>query len=131
MQIYNRKRAELNTHAHARTHTRTHTHARTHGRTHARTVARRHAHTHARTRAHTHTLVLKVKKQGLTETRTRIKEKKYLLSKLLNVTYIMMIMYYVTPMMPLYNGFYLFPLSRAVNLNRLIFDPSEVEFHQY
>ena len=42
-----------------------------------------------------------------------------------------MIMYYVAPMMPLYNGFYLFPLSRAVNSNRLIFDPSEVEIHQY
>ena len=28
---------------------------------------------------------------------------------------------------PLYNGFYLFPLSRAINSNRLIFDPSEVE----
>ena len=27
---------------------------------------------------------------------------------------------------PLYNGFYLFPLSRAVNSNRLIFDPSLV-----
>ena len=39
-----------------------------------------------------------------------------------------MIMYHVKPMIPLYNGFYLFPLSRAVNLNRLIFDPSEVEF---
>ena len=101
------------------------------------------------THAHiTHTLVLKVKK-GLTETRTRIHEKKYLylirlalmycclpielqrkLSKLLKVTYIIMIMYYVTPMIPLYNGFYLFPLSHAVNSNRLIFDPSEVEVHQ-
>ena len=40
-------------------------------------------------------------------------------------------MYYVTPMVPLYNGFYLFPLARAVNSNRLIFDPSEVEIHQY
>ena len=39
-------------------------------------------------------------------------------------------MYYVTPIIPLDNGFYLFPLSRAVNSNRLIFDPSEVEFHQ-
>ena len=28
------------------------------------------------------------------------------------------------------NGFYLFPLSRAVNSNRLIFDPSEVEIRQ-
>ena len=42
-----------------------------------------------------------------------------------------MIMSYVTPMMLLYNGFYLFPLSRAVNSNRLIFDPSEAEIHQY
>ena len=42
-----------------------------------------------------------------------------------------MIMYYVTPMVPLYNGFYLFPLSRAVSSNRLSFDPSEVEIHQY
>ena len=39
-------------------------------------------------------------------------------------------MYYVTPMIPLYNGFYLFPLLRAVNSNRLIFDPSDVEIHQ-
>ena len=38
-----------------------------------------------------------------------------------------MIMYHVTRMLPLYNGFYLFPLSRAVNSNRLIFDPSEVK----
>ena len=53
------------------------------------------------------------------------------LSKQLKVTYIIMIMYDVTPMIPLYNGFYLFPLSRAVNSNRLIFDPSEVEIHQY
>ena len=53
------------------------------------------------------------------------------LSKLLKVTYIIMIMYYVTPMIPLYNGFYLFPLSRAVNSNRLIFDPSEFEIHLY
>ena len=50
---------------------------------------------------------------------------------MLKVTYIIMIMFYVTPMIPLYNGFYLFPLSRAVNSNRLIFDPSEVEIHQY
>ena len=28
-------------------------------------------------------------------------------------------------MIPLGNGFYLFPLSRAVNSNSLIFDPSE------
>ena len=28
-------------------------------------------------------------------------------------------------MIPLCNGFYLFPLSRAVNSNNLIFDPSE------
>ena len=34
-------------------------------------------------------------------------------------------------MIPLSNGFYLFPLSCAVNWNRLIFDPSEVEIHQY
>ena len=39
-------------------------------------------------------------------------------------------MYYVTPMIPLYNGFYLFPLLHAVNSNRLIFDPSDVEIHQ-
>ena len=51
------------------------------------------------------------------------------LSKLLKITYIIMMIYYVTPMMPLYNGFYLFSLSRAVNSNRLIFDPSEVEIH--
>ena len=42
-----------------------------------------------------------------------------------------MIMYYVTHMIPLYNGFYLFPLTHAVNSNRLIFDPSEVEIYQY
>ena len=42
-----------------------------------------------------------------------------------------MIMSYVTPMMLLYNGFYLFLLSHAVNSNRLIFDPSEAEIHQY
>ena len=53
------------------------------------------------------------------------------LSKQLKVTYISMIKYDVTPMIPPYNGFYLFPLSRAVNSNRLIFDPSEVEIHQY
>ena len=52
------------------------------------------------------------------------------LSKLLKVTYIIMIMYYVTPMIRFYNGFYLFTLSRAVNSIRLIFDPSEVEIHQ-
>ena len=50
------------------------------------------------------------------------------LSKQLKVTYIIMIMFDVTPMIPLYNGFYLFPLSRAVNSNRLIFDPSELKF---
>ena len=49
------------------------------------------------------------------------------LSKTLKVTYIITIMYYVTPMVALYNGFYLFLLSRAVNSNRLIFDPSEVK----
>ena len=53
------------------------------------------------------------------------------LSKLLKVAYMIMILYYVTPMIPLYNCFYLFPLSRAVNSNHLIFDPSEVEIHQY
>ena len=53
------------------------------------------------------------------------------LSKMEKVTYIIMIRYYVTPKIPLYNGFYLFPLSRAVNSNRLIFNPSEVEIHQY
>ena len=53
------------------------------------------------------------------------------LSKMLKVTYIIMIIYYVMPMIPLYNGSYLFPLSRSVNLNRLIFDPSEVDTHQY
>ena len=53
------------------------------------------------------------------------------LSKMVKVTYIIMIMYYVTPLIPLYNGFYMFPLSRAINSNRLIFDPSEVEIHQY
>ena len=41
-----------------------------------------------------------------------------------------MIMYYVTPKIPIYNCFYLFPLSRAINSSRLIFDPSEVETHQ-
>ena len=35
-----------------------------------------HARTHALTHAHTQTFLLKVKKKGLTETRTRIKEKK-------------------------------------------------------
>ena len=53
------------------------------------------------------------------------------LSKMVKVTYIIMIMYYVTPLIPLYNGFNLFPLSCAINSNRLIFDPSEVEIHQY
>ena len=42
-----------------------------------------------------------------------------------------MIMNFVTTMISLYNGFYLFHLSRAVNSNRLIFDTSEVEIHQY
>ena len=41
------------------------------------------------------------------------------------------IKYYVNTYIPLYNGFYLFPLSRAVNSNRLIFDPSEVKIDQY
>ena len=55
------------------------------------------------------------------------------LSKTLKVTYIIMIMYNATPscMIPLYNGFYLFPLPRAVNSNRLIFYPSKVEIHHY
>ena len=48
---------------------------------------------------------------------------------MLKITYIIMIMYYVTPMTQLSNGFYLFPLSRAVNSNRLIFDQSEIEIH--
>ena len=34
-------------------------------------------------------------------------------------------------MIPLYNGFYLFPLSRAVNSNSLIFDPSEFKIDLY
>ena len=99
-----------------------------------------------RTQAH---LYEKLKK-SLTENRTRMNEKKYLclirltlmfcclptelqrkLSKMVKVTYITMILYYVTPMIPLYNVFYLFPLSHAINSNRLIFDPSEVEIHQY
>ena len=42
------------------------------------------------------------------------------LDKMLKVTYIIMIMYYVTSIIPLYKGFYLFPLSRAVNSNRPI-----------
>ena len=50
---------------------------------------------------------------------------------MLKVTYIIMIMYYATPMTPLYNATYLFPLSRAVNSNRLLFDPSKVEIDQY
>ena len=89
-------------------------------------------------------------KKGLTETRIRLKEKKYLyltrltfmfcylptelqrkLSKMLKFTGIIMILYYVTPMISHYNGFYLFPLSRAVNSNLLIFDPSGVKIHQY
>ena len=42
-----------------------------------------------------------------------------------------MIMDYVTPIIPPYNCFYLFLLSRPVDSNRLIFDPSEVEINQY
>ena len=53
------------------------------------------------------------------------------LSNMLKVTYIIMIMYYVTPMIPLFKGFYLFPLSHAVNSNGLIFDPSEVKIDLY
>ena len=34
-------------------------------------------------------------------------------------------------MISLYNGFYLFPLSRAVNSNSLIFDPSEFKIDLY
>ena len=34
-------------------------------------------------------------------------------------------------MVPLYNGFYPFPLSRAVNSNSLIFDPSEFKIDLY
>ena len=34
-------------------------------------------------------------------------------------------------MVPLYNGFYPFPLSRAVNSNSLIFDPSEFKIGLY
>ena len=34
-------------------------------------------------------------------------------------------------MIPFCNGFYLFPLSRAVNSNSLIFDPSEVKIGLY
>ena len=52
------------------------------------------------------------------------------LRKMLKVTYTIMLIYFVTPMIPIYNGFYLLPLLRAVNSNRLIFDPSEVEIHQ-
>ena len=108
------------------------------------------ARTHTYARSHTRTHIFIKSKKGLTETRTRIKEKNYLyfirltlmycclptelqrkLSKMLKVTYIIMIMYYVTPMIPFYTGFCLFPLSHAVNSNRLIFDPSEVEIHQY
>ena len=53
-----------------------------------------------------------------------------MLTKLLKVTYIL---YYVNTytMIPLYNGFYLFPLSRAVNSNSLIFDPSEFKIGLY
>ena len=53
------------------------------------------------------------------------------LSEMMKVTNIIMIMYYVTPLIPLYNGFYLFPLSRAINSNRLIFDPSEFKIDLY
>ena len=38
---------------------------------------------------------------------------------------------HLTPMIPLCNGFYLFPLSRAVNSNSLIFDPSEFKIGLY
>ena len=105
MKKCNRKRAKMNTHTHTHMHARTHTHTN-----------------------------IKSKKKSLTETRTRIKEKKYLyllrltlmycclptelqrkLSKMLKVIYAIMIIYYVTPMISLYNAFYLFPLSRAVN----------------
>ena len=111
MKIYNKKRVEMNT------HTLTHTPACTH------------------THTYTHTLVLKVKKLGLTEIWTRIKEKKYLYLIRLTLMYCplptkLMIIYYVTPMIPIYTGFYLFPLSRAVNSNCLIFNLSEVEIHQ-
>ena len=34
-------------------------------------------------------------------------------------------------MVPLYNGFYPFPLSRAVNSNSLIFDSSEFKIDLY
>ena len=34
-------------------------------------------------------------------------------------------------MVPLYNGFYPFPLARAVNSNSLIFDPSEFKIDLY
>ena len=34
-------------------------------------------------------------------------------------------------MIPLCNGFYLFPLSRAANSNSLIFDPSEFKISLY
>ena len=53
------------------------------------------------------------------------------LSKMVKDAYIIMKLYYITLMIPLYNGFYLFPLSRAINSNHLIFDLSEVEIHQY
>ena len=36
-----------------------------------------------------------------------------------------------TPMIPICNGFYRFPLSRAVNSNSLIFDPPEVQIDLY
>ena len=95
---------------------------------------------------HTHTYILKLKKAWprlelalmkkiLMPYYTNINallltELQRKLIKMLKVTYIIMIMYYVMPMIPLYNGFYLFPLSCAINLNYLIFDPSEVEIHQ-
>ena len=71
------------------------------------------------TRTHAHTLILKVKKKDLIKARTRINEKNTYallilmhcclptelhrkLSKMVKVTYIIMVMYYVTPMIPLY-----------------------------
>ena len=38
---------------------------------------------------------------------------------------------HLTPIIPLCNGFYLFPLSRAVISNSLIFDPSEFKIGLY
>ena len=49
---------------------------------------------------------------------------------MLKITDKIMILYYVTHMVLLYNGFYLFPLSRAANSKSLIFDPSEVKIHK-